>query len=151
MSQLKIYWVHIFHIKLFKIKISIPEIQYPVYSCLFIVGPSVESIWHSYMYVIVDKLKENNIGENFKLCVNCAIPTMLDNETMGKRGLSQCRQMSWSVKSDYNIYKYFWWHIVLCKHFKLFHTKPMVKLLLILPITNFLGKNNYVKLMRTSI
>jgi hypothetical protein len=42
------------------------------------------------MYVI--NLKTINIGENFKLCVNCAIPTMSDNETMGKRGLSQCRQ-----------------------------------------------------------
>jgi hypothetical protein len=129
MSHLKIYWVHIFHIKSFKIKISIPEIQYPMFFFLFIFGPSVESIWQSYMYAIVDKLKESNIGENFKLCVNCAIQTMSDNETMGKRtwGLSQWRQMSGSVKSNYNIYKYFWWHIILCKHFKLFHTNPMVK------------------------
>jgi hypothetical protein len=52
---------------------------------LFIFGPSVESIWQSYMYAVVDKLKESNIGENFKLCVNCAIQTMSDNETMGKR------------------------------------------------------------------
>jgi hypothetical protein len=57
-----------------------------MYFCLFIFGPSVESIWHSYMYVIVDKLKENNVGENFKLCVNCAIPTMSNNETMAKEG-----------------------------------------------------------------
>jgi hypothetical protein len=59
--------------------------------------------------------------------------------------------MSWSVKSNYNIYKHFWWHIVLCKHFQLFHTNPMVKIPLILSITNFQGKNNYVKIMKTSI
>ncbi len=44
------------------------------------------------MYVIVDKLKKINIGEDFELCLNCAIPTMSNNETMGKRGLFQCRQ-----------------------------------------------------------
>ncbi len=58
---------------------------YRRYNILCIFGPSVESIWHSYMYAIVDNLKENNIGENFKLCVNCAIQTMSDNETMSKR------------------------------------------------------------------